>query len=197
MHAPIDAKSFWAELFGSTNPVEIEVGPGTGTFFLSAASANPGVNYLGIEHSTTRTTSLQKLVEARNLPNGRVIRADAGCVIPNVLPEACVQAIHVYFPDPWWKRRHHHRRLFIPAFAQAIERALIPGSYLYVATDVERVFNDIVKSAATVPTLRRDPERRSPRMGLTRFEQKGLAKGATIFDAAWYKQQRPEREFVD
>lgn len=181
------ADKLWVELFGNDRPVEIEVGPGTGTFFLSASASHPGVNYFGIEHSTSRAVALQKQVAARELRNAQVLRADAGCVLANVLPDECVHAIHVYFPDPWWKRRHHHRRLFTSGLAAAIARTLIPGGHLYVATDVERVFQDIVKSVATIPTLQRDPDRRSPRLGLTRFEQKGLAKGATIYNAAWLR----------
>ena len=52
-----------------------------------------------------------------------------------------MQAVHVYFPDPWWKKRHHKRRVFTPEFAADCGRVLRPGGRLHVATDVEEYFH--------------------------------------------------------
>jgi tRNA (guanine-N7-)-methyltransferase len=73
----------------------------------------------------------------RELRNVRVTCADARLLLRDRMPAASVRAVHVYFPDPWWKTRHHKRRVFTPEFAALCERALGLGGHLLVATDVE------------------------------------------------------------
>jgi tRNA (guanine-N7-)-methyltransferase len=53
-----------------------------------------------------------------------------------LLPDACAAAVHVYFPDPWWKKRHHKRRVMNEPFVRDIERVLVPGGSLHFWTDV-------------------------------------------------------------
>ena len=117
----------WAALFGNANPVEVEVGMGKGLFLLTQATARPHVNFFGLEivrkyqlYATTR-------VAIRRLPNARTACADAGWVFRRFVPPGSVSAVHVLFPDPWWKKRHRKRRVFTPGFAADAARALTPG----------------------------------------------------------------------
>ena len=43
--------------------------------------------------------------------------ADARALLRDRVAPRSVDAVHVYFPDPWWKARHHKRRVFTPEFA--------------------------------------------------------------------------------
>lgn len=175
---------FWRGVFGNDRPTEIEIGPGTGTFLLAIARAQPDVNFVGIEHSTSRAARLTAAAGRSDLANVRVIAANAACVIATLVPEASVAAYHIYFPDPWWKRRHRRRRLFTPEFAATIARTLVPAGRVFVATDVEDVHTLAVTTLDTVMT--RDESIRSPRMGETAFERKGKARGARIFESAYW-----------
>lgn len=181
------APGFWSELFGNSNPVEIEIGPGGGAFLLSVASLYPATNYFAIERAWRRFRALEEVLRKRTLPNARLLGGDAWCVMENLLPDGCVAAYHIYFPDPWWKTRHHKRRHWTPTFAANLARTLEPGGVVYFASDVE-IVDTLAREALLGSTLFTvDPERRSPRAVTTSFERKGLARGAKIHHAVFVK----------
>jgi tRNA (guanine-N7-)-methyltransferase len=62
-------------------------------------------------------------------------------VFHEFLPSDTLAAVHVYFPDPWWKARHKRRRVMNPTFLIDVERTLRPGGSLHFWTDVEEYFN--------------------------------------------------------
>ena len=175
----------WPSIFGNDRPVEVEIGPGTGTFFLHTARRSPDVNLFGIERSNSRAAALTRAVADQGLHNARVLCADAGCVIENLVPAASVRAYHLYFPDPWWKRRHHRRRLLTDALAAALARTLVPGGRLHVATDVPAVFERALRTLGAVPAFVRVADVPSPRTIATVFERKGLRRGAHIHEATF------------
>jgi len=179
--------ALWRFVFGNDRRVEVEIGPGTGTFLLAAAARDPHTNFFGIEHSHTRAFYLTAAIEERGLRNARVIAADASCVVATVLPAESVDVYHIYFPDPWWKRRHHRRRLFTPAFAATLVRTLAVGGRIYVATDVDDVFTLALKTLSQCAELVRDSTRPPARPGVTVFERKGIVRGAAIREATFVK----------
>jgi len=175
----------WQGIFGNDHPVEVEIGPGTGTFILKAAAECPQRNFYSVEHSHSRAASLEAAISARRLQNARVIAANATCVVTRLIPSHSVGAYHIYFPDPWWKRRHQRRRLFTPEFVAALAHTLTPHGRLYVATDVDDVFALITATVGASAAFAEDPRTPSPRWGPTTFERKGLARGARILEATF------------
>ena len=175
----------WRSIFGNDGPVEVEIGPGTGTFFLHAAQHSPDVNFFGIERSPRRANALTRIAASRGCRNARVITANAACVIEHIVPAASVRAYHLYFPDPWWKRRHHRRRLLTDDLAAALARTLVPGGRLHIATDVTGVFERALRTLDTVPAFVRLAGVPSPRTVATLFERKGLRRGARIHEATF------------
>ncbi|MBI1818009.1 MAG: tRNA (guanosine(46)-N7)-methyltransferase TrmB [Deltaproteobacteria bacterium] len=175
---------FWTVIFGCSAPVEIEIGAGRGAFLFAAATAVPAHNFLAIEHSATRAARLTRDSGQRALVNVRVLHADAGCVVEQLVPDNSVAAYHIYFPDPWWKRKHYKRRLFTPSFVAALGRSLAPGGRVYVATDVERYFQEIV---GLLGERLQPDEAPRPHAIVTRFEQKALVRGATTHAAVFRK----------
>ena len=61
-----------------------------------------------------------------------------------MLPDECAVAVHVYFPDPWWKERHRRRRVMQPGFIADLQRVLLPGGVFHFWTDVEEYFDQTV-----------------------------------------------------
>jgi len=178
---------FWREIFGNDRPVEIEIGPGTGTFILAAARQFPHINFFGIESSRNRAQRLDQAVQRHNLRNVHILNADAACVVRTIIPTASVSAYHIYFPDPWWKRRHHRRRLFTPAFAAALARTLVPAGRLFSATDVDEVYTLLRRTIDANGSFAPENGCRSIRSGHTVFERKGVARGAQIHEAAFVR----------
>jgi len=178
---------FWAEIFGNDHPVEVEIGPERGTFLLGAAARHPERNYFGIERSRSRFQRLEAAIARSGLQNVRAIHADAACVIRSVLPDQCVAAYHIYFPDPWWKRRHHRRRLLTPEFAQHMVRTLTPGGFVFVATDVEQTFRMAREALCRAYDMEEELLHAPLAPVETAFERKARQRGATVYRAALRK----------
>jgi tRNA (guanine-N7-)-methyltransferase len=102
-----------------------------------------------------------------------------------MLPEASLDGIHIFFPDPWHKKRHHKRRLIQPAFAELLASRLKPDGYLHLATDWEDYAHQMLDVLAANSHLRNTAETFSPRPDyrpLTKFEQRGLRLGHGVWD---------------
>lgn len=180
----------FAAVFGNRKPVELEVGFGKGLFLQTAAQAHPEVNFLGIEierkyyfHTATR-------LARRNLSNVRVACADARAFMPAFIAHGALRAVHVYFPDPWWKNRHRKRRLFTEEFARQCARVLEPGGALHIVSDVEEYFETMTAILAELPAFERlpPPDLRDPEHDLdylTNFDRKYRKEGRAIFRARY------------
>lgn len=132
-------------LFGRDTPLEIEVGSGKGLFIAAAAAECPRVNFLGIEVSRKYARfAAAKLARNRN-PNAMMVHGDALELLHQRVPDSSVQAIHVYFPDPWWKTRHKKRRVMNRRFVEDVQRMLRAGGKLHFWTDVEEYFHTSVE----------------------------------------------------
>lgn len=124
-------------LFARPAPLEIEMGSGKGLFLLNASLAHPERNYLGIELAKNYAAYSAARLKRHDVTNGFVISGDGLRFFHELLPDGCAAAVHVYFPDPWWKKRHHKRRVMTDAFVRDIERVLMPGGSLHFWTDVQ------------------------------------------------------------
>jgi tRNA (guanine-N7-)-methyltransferase len=179
--APLD----FAALFGNAHPVVLEIGFGMGETTAAIAAAHPHVNFLGVEMHLPGVGALLRRLDAQGLANVRVLRRDAVDVVERLLPRACLAGIHVYFPDPWPKKRHHKRRLLQPPFVHALAQRLAPGGYLHVATDWQPYAEEILATLSAEPLLANSAAGYAQRPAwrpLTKFEQRGLARGHAVFD---------------
>ena len=176
----------WREIFGNDDPVELEVGSGKGLFLANAATANPGHNFLGIELARKYARHAAERVAKRNLVNVRVIAGDARLFLARYVPPSSLRTVHVYFPDPWWKARHKKRRVFGASLVADIERALVPGGELRVATDVLEYFGVIRSLVTSSPRFQEEPAPgpKTPEHELdylTNFERKYRIEGRPIY----------------
>ena len=136
-------------LFGRTGPLEVEVGSGKGLFLRSAAATQPDVDFLGIEIVRKYAQFAAAGLAKRGLANAKVVACDALRVFSELLPDECLAAVHVYFPDPWWKKRHRKRRVMCDSFVDQIERTLRPDGLLHFWTDVEEYFQTSLEMLAS------------------------------------------------
>jgi tRNA (guanine-N7-)-methyltransferase len=151
---PFDA----AKLFDRPAPLEVEVGSGKGLFLSGAASENAAHNFLGIEMAAKYARYAASRLAKRELPNARLIHGDACRLFGELLPSDSLAAVHVYFPDPWWKARHKKRRVMNESMVQNIERVLQRSHHapldesgagtLHFWTDVEEYFHTTLELLA-------------------------------------------------
>jgi tRNA (guanine-N7-)-methyltransferase len=128
-------------LFGRQAPLEVEVGSGKGMFLQSAASGTPEHNFLGVEIARKYARFCAARLARNEIDNALVLQGDAQPLFAELLPDASLAAVHVYFPDPWWKKRHHKRRVMNESFLRDVARTLAPGGLFHFWTDVQDYFD--------------------------------------------------------
>ena len=127
----------WRALFGNEGPVELEIGCGKGMFLREIATANPAVNFLGVEREPMYYRKGAVRLTRTGLTNIRLMHADGLDVLTRWIAPASLRVLHILFPDPWPKKRHHKRRIFCPETLALAHRRLAPGGEFRVATDHE------------------------------------------------------------
>jgi tRNA (guanine-N7-)-methyltransferase len=125
----------FARLFPKLRPVEIELGCGDGSFLIDHAAGSPERNFLGVERLLGRIRKVDRKGRRLGLNNVRAVRIEASYFLEFLLPPASVEAVHIYFPDPWPKARHERHRLIQPGFPHLVHRALRPGGRVFLRTD--------------------------------------------------------------
>jgi tRNA (guanine-N7-)-methyltransferase len=157
-------------------------------FLINAASSDSSHNFLGVELAQKYARMSAERLARRQLANARVWRGDARLIMGRLVPKASLRAVHVYFPDPWWKKRHKKRRVFTEELVEQIDRTLEPGGGLRVASDVEEYFVLIQNLIAANSRFREEPvpALTAPELApdyLTNFERKYRIEGRPIFRA--------------
>jgi tRNA (guanine-N7-)-methyltransferase len=190
--APVD----WSRMFGNENPVELEVGSGKGLFLANEGLRRPGTNFFGIEIARKYAVMAARRVAKKGLANVRVLPGDALLFLNKYTPPASLAAVHVYFPDPWWKLRHRKRRVFREELALDLEKVLKPGADLWIATDVEEYYQVMLKLMLKHPLFvpQPPPEANLPEHELdylTNFERKYRIEGRPIHRAHYRLSSNP------
>ena len=101
----------------------------------------PDRNFLGIELAQKYATFAAARLARAGLANARMVGGDGLRVFREILPSDALAAVHVYFPDPWWKARHKKRRVMNESFLRDAQRTLRPSGSLHFWTDVEEYFH--------------------------------------------------------
>ena len=180
LDGPVDPTAF----FGRRAPVVLEIGSGMGDATAAMAAADPDRDYLAVEVHTPGLANLLDVVDRHRLGNVRIARGDALDLV-RALPEGSLDAVHVFFPDPWPKSRHHKRRLIQPSHVALLRSRLAPGGTLHCATDWAEYAESMRETLAADPGLVDAHDGFAPRPAhrpVTKFERRALTAGRPIFD---------------
>lgn len=172
---------------GASRQTVLEIGFGNGASLAEMAANQPNSDYLGIEVHRPGVGNLLRLLGEGELGNVRVICDDAVQILKHRLPDACLDRVQLFFPDPWHKTRHHKRRIVSPEFAALVAQKLKPGGIFHLATDWEdyaKQMLNVLEAAPAYQNLATAGEY-SPRPDwrpLTKFEQRGHRLGHGVWD---------------
>jgi len=181
--SPIDVSA----LFPKSQPLEVELGCGDGSFLAEHARRLPEHNFIGVERLLGRIRKLERKGLRAGLVNLRGIRIESSYLLEYLLPRHSATALHIYFPDPWPKRKHRHYRLVNERFPALAAQALAPKGTVFLRTDDADYFEQMLEvfgSSAQFEAVE-TPEELSG--VITDFERDFLARGIQTRRAAFAK----------
>jgi tRNA (guanine-N7-)-methyltransferase len=126
----------WKRDFGRVAPLELEIGPGRGAFALDHAERHPELDLIVIETRRSDCELIRARAAKRGLRNLMVLQGDARLLVSRLFSPGSLAAVHLQFPDPWWKRRHHKRRMLDADFGHQMRALLATGGIVDFRTDV-------------------------------------------------------------
>ena len=136
---PKEHRGHFCELFGNTNPIQIEVGMGKGKFIMELAQKYPETNFIGIErYSSVLLRALQKREELE-ISNIYFMCVDAK-ELGEIFAPGEVETIYLNFSDPWPQDRHAKRRLTSPDFMKVYDQVLAKDGRVEFKTDNQDLF---------------------------------------------------------
>lgn len=165
----------------------LEIGFGMGYTLAELAAREPATAFVGVEVHRPGVGKLLDLATKAEIANLRVYCEDALQVLDVAIAPASLDAVLLFFPDPWPKTRHHKRRIVQPAFVDTVRSRLRAGGVFHLATDVDdyaRHMLEVLEAAAGWENLAgagRYAERPASRPQ-TRFEARGLRLGHSVHD---------------
>lgn len=174
-------------IFGRSAGRVLEIGFGDGESLVQQAASHSHLDYLGIEVHEPGAGHCMLQADRLGLENLRIVIHDALEVLQHQVPDASVDRINLYFPDPWPKKRHHKRRIVRGEFLELVAARLTPHGSLHIATDWENYAAHIDELLATVTPFKIAERREHSGENaldrpMTKFEKRGLGKGHRIWD---------------
>ena len=181
-----------AQAFGRDAPKILEIGFGMGDSTATIALAHPENDYLALEVHTPGVGNLLKLIDTQQITNIRIIQHDAVEVLRDMLVDATLDGVHIFFPDPWHKARHNKRRLIQAPFIAHLVQKLKPAGYIHVATDWQEYAEQVLAVLGAEPLLQNtaaDYAEKPAYRPLTKFEQRGLNLGHGVWDLVFVRKE--------
>lgn len=169
-------------VFGRDVPVVLEIGSGYGESAVAYAREHPEHGVIAAEVHVPGVAAMMDKAEGEGLGNLRTFRGDAieyllQCVGPDQL-----EAVHLFFPDPWPKARHAKRRFVQQDTIDMVLERLRPGGHLLVATDHAGYAEHVRDQLARHPGVSVVEGERPAWRPTAGFEDKGTAAGREIHE---------------
>ena len=127
------------QLFNNTNPVELEIGCGKGTFITTKAKLNPNINYIGVEIIDNVIISAAETAMAEKLENVKFFNCGAE-ILQYLLPKNSISNIYLNFSCPYPKKQYENHRLTYKYFLEIYKFLLKDGGLIYQKTDNDGFF---------------------------------------------------------
>lgn len=169
-------------VFGGEVPVVLEIGSGHGDAAIAYAREHPGHGVIAAEVHVPGVARMMAAAEEAGVENLRVHRGDAIEYLQRCLSRDQLEAVHLFFPDPWPKAKHAKRRFVQQDTLDLVLDRLRPGGHLLIATDhlvyAEHVRAQLARHGG-VEVLEGERPGWRPSIG---FEDKGIRAGRRIHE---------------
>ena len=173
-----------------------------GQSLVTMAKNTPEKNFIGIEVHRPGVGSCLALAHAEGISNLRVMSHDAVEVLEHMIPDASLDRVQIYFPDPWHKKRHNKRRIIQPAFVALLARKIKMNGCLHLATDWQAYAEHMLEVLQASPSYdntsdTHDWVERPQWRPETKFERRGQLRGHGVWDLIFTRNQHvPSEESV-
>ena len=124
----------YEKLFGSTNPVILEIGCGKGQFAIEFAKLHPELNVLAVEKSSNVIVDAAESAIEQGVPNLFFLRGNAE-YLDCFIPERSVGLIYLNFSCPFPKNTYASHRLTHKGFLEIYKRLLTQDGEIHQKTD--------------------------------------------------------------
>lgn len=131
-HTPIPT-----ELFIQHSKIWLEIGAGTGGFFLELAKKNSESHLIAIERCKIRSGRMIQKFSKSGVSNIQGFRGNAIPALITGIPSESIERIYILYPCPWPKNAHRKNRWYLHTAMAHLVRILKPGGLLIWASDQE------------------------------------------------------------
>lgn len=125
----------WTAVFGRKAPLRLELGFGNGEYLAARASAEPEIDWVGVEISWGSVRRLLRRLENLEITNVRVVHGDGSFLLRKLFAARSLDRVVINHSDPWPKKRHRERRLIQPRLIRDLAERLETGGEVRIATD--------------------------------------------------------------
>ena len=188
-HTPIPT-----ELFRNHPRVWLEIGAGTGGFFLELAKKNPESHLIAIERCKIRSGRMIQKFTKSLVPNVQGFRGNAVPALITGIPSESIERIYILYPCPWPKNAHRKNRWYLHTVMPHMVRILKPGGLLIWASDQEFYIREATFVSETkyhLKTLYSGTTKANQWNNLEDFPQ-----GRTSFEAKFLSSNQPCFELI-
>ncbi|WP_286844615.1 tRNA (guanosine(46)-N7)-methyltransferase TrmB [Idiomarina sp. UBA4206] len=179
-------------VFGRRAPLVFEIGFGMGQSLLEMAQRESDKDFIGVEVHRPGVGRLLMGMGEAGLNNLRAYCDDAVEVLQQCIPDASLNRVQIYFPDPWHKKKHHKRRILQSAFVQQLRPKIAGGGMFHMATDWQAYAEHMLEVMSAAPgfTTEFTETGYAPRPDyrpITKFEKRGERLGHGVWDLLYKK----------
>jgi len=175
------------EIFPISEKIIMEIGFGMGEATAIIAKNHPNNGYIAVDVHPPGIGKLLGRIVDNGLTNLRVIEDDVHIVLPHMFEDESLDAIHLYFPDPWPKKKHNKRRIVNDGFLALIHPKLKKGGYIHIATDWVPYAISMQEVFATSTLFSGGVIEKPESRPVTRFEGQGIDKDHQVTDLMYFR----------
>lgn len=188
--------SFNPQVQPSADRMVLEIGFGNGQALAHMAKTDPTSHIIGVEVHPPGVGRLLNALHAQQIANVSIAMQDAVELLEHDIPNAYLDEVRIYFPDPWPKKKHHKRRIIQSEFVHLMHQRLKLGGRLHLATDWMPYAEWMQEVVSAHGGFEYQPSATHQRPE-THFQRRGERRGHSIVDLIYVRTEAPKGSNAD